>query len=364
MDDESAFMWRALKLAARGRGYVEPNPMVGCVLVRGGQIIAEGWHRRFGGPHAEVEALRRCDDARGATAYVSLEPCCFFGKTPPCTEALIEAGVRKVVVAMRDPHPRVRGRGLRRLRTAGIQVQVGLLASEARRLNAPYCKLLVRGRPWVTLKWAQSLDGKIATRTGDSQWISDERCRRDAHALRGRVDAVLVGIGTVLHDDPLLTCRLVKPRRIATRVVLDSRLRTPVAARIVRTASDVPTWIFCTPRAPARRRTTLERLGCRVITVPDGPGGVDLQAVLDELGRAGMTHLMVEGGGRVLGSFYDQRLFDELHCYLAPVLIGGHEAIGPLNGLGADPVHAAMRLESLRVRKLGHGWQLAGRART
>ena len=202
-----------MALAVRGQGAVEPNPMVGCVLVRGGRVVGEGWHKRFGGPHAEVEALRAAGRAaRGATAYVSLEPCCHFGKTPPCTDALIAAGVSRVVAAMRDPFPKVRGRGRRLLEAAGIKVGMGLCEAEAMRLNAPYLKRQRTGRPWVILKWAQSVDGRIATRTGDSKWISSEDSRAQAHDLRGRVDAVIVGVGTVRADDPLLTCRHGRPR--------------------------------------------------------------------------------------------------------------------------------------------------------
>lgn len=354
--DEAGFMRRALRLAARGRGRVEPNPMVGCVLVRGGRIIAEGYHRRFGGPHAEVEALRRCDNPRGCTAYVTLEPCCFHGKTPPCTEALIAAGVRRVVAAMTDPHPRVRGRGLRRLRQAGIETRVGLLEDQARQLNAAYLKLLRQRRPWVILKWAQSLDGKIATRTGDSKWISDEACRRHAHRTRGFVDAILVGVGTVLADDPLLTCRLARPRRVATRIVLDSHLRTPARSQLVRTARQIPTWIACSNRAPARRAAALERAGCRIVRLPRGRGGLDLARLLDVLGEAAMTRLLVEGGGRVLGSFFDAGLFDELHVYIAPRLIGGAAAPGPLEGRGVPDVRSALRVASQKTSRIGDGW--------
>ncbi len=354
--EEAGFMRRALRLAARGLGRVEPNPMVGCILVRGGRILAEGYHRRFGGPHAEVEALRRCPDPRGCTAYVTLEPCCFHGKTPPCTEALIAAGVRRVVAAMPDPHPRVRGRGLRRLREAGIATTVGLLEDEARRLNAAYLKLLRHRRPWVILKWAQSLDGRIATRSGDSKWITDEACRRHAHRTRAIVDAILIGVGTVRTDDPQLTCRLARPRRVATRIVLDSHLRTPIRARLVRSSRQIPTWIVCSTQAPDARAATLERAGCRIVRLPRRRRGLDLERLLDLLGRESMTRLLVEGGGRVLGSFFDADLYDELHVYVAPRLIGGREAPGPLEGCGVRRVADAAGLPEPRVRRLGSGW--------
>jgi diaminohydroxyphosphoribosylaminopyrimidine deaminase/5-amino-6-(5-phosphoribosylamino)uracil reductase len=304
--DDERWMSQALALAARGQGYVEPNPMVGCVIVRSGRLLGAGYHRRYGGPHAEIEALRQCHRSpRGATVYVSLEPCCHFGKTPPCTEALIAAAVARVVAPLKDANELVAGKGFAALRKAGIQVDVGLLAERAAELNTPFFKLIRQHRPWVILKWAQSLDGKIATRTGESKWITDEACRTHAHRTRGRVDAVLVGIGTVLRDDPLLTCRLARPRRIAARVVLDSELRTPLRSRLVQTARQVPTWIFHGREAPSRRMRALERGGCQLQVVPSTARGLSLPAVLDALGRRPMTNVLVEGGGRVLGSFFD-----------------------------------------------------------
>ena len=266
---------------------------------------------------------------------------------------------------MTDPHPRVRGRGLRRLRQAGIETEAGLLEAEARRLNAAYLKLIRRRQPWVILKWAQSLDGRIATRRGDSKWITDEACRRHAHRTRAIVDAIIVGVGTVLADDPLLTCRLVRPRRAATRIVLDSHLRTPVKARIVRTARQVPTWIVCSNRAPATRAAALERAGCKIVRLAGRAGRPDLSRLLALLGECAMTRVLVEGGGRVLGSFFDAGLFDEVHAYVAPRLIGGTEAPGPLEGRGVARVRDAAELSVQRVARLGRGWVIlstAGRA--
>jgi diaminohydroxyphosphoribosylaminopyrimidine deaminase/5-amino-6-(5-phosphoribosylamino)uracil reductase len=364
---DERFMRRALALAARGAGRVEPNPMVGCVLVRGGRVIGEGWHRRFGGPHAEVHALRSATaDPRGCTAYVTLEPCDHFGQTPPCTAALIAAGVGRVVVAIRDPNPRVHGRGLAALRKHGIAVREGLLAAEATALAAPFLKLVRTGRPWVTLKWGQSLDGKLATRGGDAQWITDEVQRRHANRERGRFDAILVGVTTVLMDDPSLTCRSGRPQRVATRVVLDSTLRTPLTAKLVRTAKRTPTWIFGARGAAQRRRARLESAGCRVETVPSRPArgaGLDLDAVLRALGSARMTNVLVEGGGRLLGAFQDARLADELHVYVAPLLIGGRDAVGALHGLGPEMLSGAWR-PRFETRRLGAGWLLRARLTT
>ncbi len=332
-----SFMRRALTLAARGRGFVEPNPMVGCVIVRRERIVGEGYHRRFGGPHAEVHALRDAGPAaRGATCYVTLEPCCHFGKTPPCTDALIAAGVTQVIVAMRDPFPKVRGKGFSQLKEAGIRVSVGLLQDEALRLNAPYLKLQKQGRPWVILKWAQSLDGKIATRTGDSKWISGEESRAEAHHIRGQVDAVIVGANTVVCDDPQLTCRHGRPARVAARVVIDPKLRIPLRSRLVRTARACPVLVATDRKLVAGRRAkALAQAGVELIGLKrDRAGDLDLGALLGEFGRCGMTNVMVEGGGRTLGAFYDAGLADEAVVFVAPRFIGGRDAVSPLSGLG------------------------------
>lgn len=355
-EDES-YLRRALKLAMRGQGRVEPNPMVGCVIVKSGRVLGEGYHRRFGGPHAEIEALRRCRRSpRGATVYVTLEPCCHFGETPPCTHALLAAGVARLVVPVKDPNPLVAGRGLAALRKAGVRVDVGLLAAEATELNAPFFKLVRAHRPWVILKWAQSLDGKIATHAGDSKWISDEACRAHAHRVRGRLDAILVGIGTVLRDDPQLTCRVGRPKRIAVRAVVDSALRTPVQSQLVRTAAEMPAWIFHARTAPARRARALAKAGCRLFAVPSTPSGLSLPAVLDVLGAHQMTNVLVEGGGKLLGTFFDERLADEFHVYIAPTLIGGARAPGPLQGRGARSVSAALALgPNCSLTRVGRG---------
>ncbi|MEW6199620.1 MAG: bifunctional diaminohydroxyphosphoribosylaminopyrimidine deaminase/5-amino-6-(5-phosphoribosylamino)uracil reductase RibD [Planctomycetota bacterium] len=361
--DDERHLRRALRRAERGRGRVEPNPVVGCVIVKRGRVIGEGFHRRYGGPHAEIEALRHCRESpRGATVYVTLEPCCHQGQTPPCTDALIAAGVGRVVAPLRDPNPLVGGGGFAVLRRAGVRVDVGPLAAEAAELNAPFFKLVRQRRPWVILKWAQSLDGKIATRTGDSKWISDAACRAHAHRVRGRMDAIVVGVGTVLTDDPLLTCRVGRPRRVATRIILDTRLRTPLRAQLVRTARRVPTWVFCGPEAPRRRVHALERAGCVVRPVRRTRRGVSLAAVLNEVGAARMTNVLVEGGATLLGRFFDEALADECHIYVAPRLIGGADAPGPLGGRGVERVADAVALPpASRLRHLGDGYFLDAR---
>jgi diaminohydroxyphosphoribosylaminopyrimidine deaminase/5-amino-6-(5-phosphoribosylamino)uracil reductase len=348
MSDET-WMRRALELAARGRGAVEPNPMVGAAVVRDGRCAGEGWHQRHGGPHAEVSALAAAgEQARGATLYVTLEPCCHHGKTPPCTDAILKAGVARVVAAMSDPFPRVSGRGADLLRQAGVAVEVGLCEAEARRLNAPYLKLLAAGKPWVIAKWAMTLDGKIATRTGDSKWISGEASRRVVHELRGRVDAVVVGVGTVLADDPALTARPPGPR-VAARVVLDSRLRTPAESQLARTAREVPVLLVTSGRAPQEKREAFARLGCEVLLPGDEGGRPSLPRLLEEMGRRRWTNVLVEGGGEVLGGFLDAGAIDEVHVFIAPRLVGGEQARSPILGRGVERIAEALALREVEV---------------
>jgi diaminohydroxyphosphoribosylaminopyrimidine deaminase / 5-amino-6-(5-phosphoribosylamino)uracil reductase len=349
MTDRDAFwMRRALAEAERGRGAVEPNPMVGAVVVRDGEMVGFGHHARFGGPHAEVEALAVAGErARGATLFVTLEPCCHVGKTPPCTEAVLAAGVARVVAAMADPFPRVAGGGLAILRDAGLAVEVGLEADAARRLNAPYLKRLATGLPYVIAKWAMTLDGKTAAASGDSRWISGPRSRALVHELRGRMDAILVGIGTALADDPELTARPPGPR-CAARVVLDGAARLPLDGRLARTARDVPVWVAVTDRAPADRREALAATGCEVLAMP-GSGPVPIIPLLKELGRRGVTNLLVEGGGRTLGSFLDAGQVDAVDVFLAPTLEGGEPAFTPARGTGHPRMADALRLERSEV---------------
>lgn len=354
--EDERFMRRALAIARRAEGRVEPNPMVGCVLVKRGRIVGEGYHRFFGGPHAEVNAIASAGSAaKGATAYVTLEPCCHHGKTPPCTEALIRSGVGSVIAAMKDPNPLVAGKGLRRLRAAGFTTRVGLLEREAELLAAPFVTRQTEKRPYIILKWAQSLDGKIATRTGDSKWITSLASRRESHRLRARVDAIVLGVQTVIADDPDLTARHASPRRIATRVILDSRLRTPLTARLVLTASVTSTLIVTSPAGIRRksRAAALKAAGCEVIAIKATQSGISLPALARELHRRTMTNVMVEGGGRTLGSFFDSGLGDEAMIFVAPLLIGGAEAPGPLSGLGPKNMTDLAALEVVSVRRLG-----------
>lgn len=353
------YMNLALDLARRGQGFVEPNPMVGCVIVRQGRIVGQGYHQRFGGPHAEPNALRDAGRwARGATAYVTLEPCGHHGKTPPCTDALIAAGIARIVAAMKDPNPLVGGKGFRRLRAAGIRTDCGLRRWEAEALNAPFITFHTLNRPYIILKWAQSLDGKIATRTGDSKWITSRESRAAAHALRARVDAIVVGVGTILADDPELTARLARPRRKAVRIVLDPRLRTPVAANVVRTARETPTLIVTAlPKRPSPAHTAtrkkLQHAGCEILDSPPGSGGFDLAELLTELRRREMTNVMVEGGGKTLGAFLTAGLADEAQVFVSSRLIGGEQAPGPLRQLGPARMSDLPRTSEVSIWETG-----------
>lgn len=322
-------MRRALDLAQRGLGHVEPNPAVGAVVAAAGRIVGEGWHARFGGPHAEVGALAEAGPAaRGATLYVTLEPCCHHGKTPPCTDAIIAAGVGRVVVAAGDPHPAVAGGGLARLRAAGIAVEVGLLGAEARRLTAPFRKLVATGRPWVIAKWATSLDGRLAGPPGADRWLSSEASRRLVHALRGRVDAIVVGIGTALADDPLLTVRpdgaapADEPPRRPLRVVLDRAARLPPTSRLVQTAGEVPVLVAVGPDAPADRVAALRAAGCDVFVSTAATRADRFDALLLELGARRLTNVLVEGGAAVLDECFRAGAVDEAWVFVAPAVLG------------------------------------------
>ncbi|HMF20040.1 MAG TPA: bifunctional diaminohydroxyphosphoribosylaminopyrimidine deaminase/5-amino-6-(5-phosphoribosylamino)uracil reductase RibD [Gemmataceae bacterium] len=362
MADDAQMMQRALLLAERGRGYVEPNPLAGAVVVRQQTVVGEGWHQRFGEAHAEVHALARAGEAaRGATLYVTLEPCCHHGKTPPCTEAIIKAGISRVVAAMEDPFPEVAGKGAERLRAAGIQVDMGIGEADARQLNAPYLKLLTAGKPYVHAKWAMTLDGKIATRTGDSKWISSEPARRLVHELRGRMDGIVVGIGTALADNPLLTARPPGPRT-PCRIVLDSQGRLPPNFYLATTARQTPTLVVTADPPPLFHAEHLTSAGCQILSIPGSGGRPSVNALLSELGRRRWTNILVEGGSEVLGSFFDAGAIDEVHVFLSPRLVGGAEAKTPIAGRGVAHIADALSLSQWDVDQIDgdlllHGWR-------
>jgi diaminohydroxyphosphoribosylaminopyrimidine deaminase/5-amino-6-(5-phosphoribosylamino)uracil reductase len=318
---DHGFMARALQLARRGLFSTAPNPRVGCVLVRDGRVIAEGWHEKAGLPHAEAAAIAALatagGNARGATAYVTLEPCSHFGRTPPCADALIAAGVSRVVAAMQDPNPLVAGQGLAKLAAAGVAVESGLLAAEAQELNIGFVSRMTRGRPWLRLKVAASLDGKTALNNGVSQWITGADARRDAHAWRARSCAVLTGIGTVKDDNPRLTVREVETTRQPLRVVIDSRLETPADAAVLEGGK-----VLIAAAADGERGDALRARGAEIVLLPNAQGKVDLHALLRELGRRGVNEVLAEAGTRLNGSLLREDCVDELLIYQAPILIG------------------------------------------
>jgi diaminohydroxyphosphoribosylaminopyrimidine deaminase/5-amino-6-(5-phosphoribosylamino)uracil reductase len=356
------FMKMALRLAAKGSGLVSPNPMVGAVVVQEGEVVGRGWHRRYGEPHAEVMALKAAGDlARGATLYVTLEPCNHHGQTPPCTEAILAAGVARVVAATPDPNRKVSGGGAAFLKTQGLQVEMGLLEAAARRLNEAWFTWVETDRPFVIAKAACSLDGKIATRTGDSQWLTGPAARALGHKLRHECDAILVGVGTVLADDPQLTARLPRRRtKDPIRIVLDSRLRLPLTARLLHLKSQAPTLIATTSAAPPKKIQEIEALGVSVLVMSADRGRVGLESLMAELGCRQVQSLLLEGGAEILGTFFDQNLVDKFYFFYAPKFLGSHKALGVLGGVGVDRLAKAHQARDLTLGRLGPDLLVSG----
>ena len=393
--NDERWMARAVELAKRGEGFVEPNPMVGCVIVakhepgNTTEVVGEGWHHAFGGPHAEVEAIRAARQSGkstvGATAYVTLEPCCHFGKTPPCTLAIIEAGIKRVVIAMRDPFGKVDGGGITQLREQGIEVVVGCLEAEARELNSPYLTRIEKQRPWVIAKWAMTLDGKIASRTGASYWVSSDASRDVVQRLRARSDAIMVGSRTAAIDDPQLTVRLPNenserlqmPHRMPLRVVFDSAASLPVTSRLAQTARDVGVLIAVDsvllkcdmPECHASEHNTstrknAERLaecGCEILSLCGTDYRERMCALLCHLAERGVTNLLVEGGGTLLGLLFDLALIDEVHVFIAPKLVGGSGAATPIGGIGLANMTEAIPLQRPIIELVGTDMYCHGR---
>ena len=368
----NAVMSYAVELASRGLGRVEPNPAVGAVLVDEHlNLLADGYHEKFGGPHAEVNALSdfatRVEDAgfrqellAGATLFVTLEPCCHHGKTPPCSEALLKAGIRRVSVGMRDPSPHVDGGGIEQLQKAGVDVSIGVGEELVRQLNAPFLKRLSQGLPWVHAKWAMTLDGKIATRTGKSKWISGEASRQRVHLLRGRMDAIIVGVGTARADDPLLTVRVPGPRT-PVRVVVDSAASLSLQSRLVKTLDEAPVLLAVSRNAPKERIERLRDAGVDVMVVESAEPKVDLRQLLEELGRRSMTNVLNEGGGQLLGAAFDDGLIDETHIFVAPKFAGGADAVTPVAGIGVEVIPEACQLITQTVEQVGDDIYIHGR---
>jgi diaminohydroxyphosphoribosylaminopyrimidine deaminase/5-amino-6-(5-phosphoribosylamino)uracil reductase len=362
---------RAIELARNGAGAVRPNPVVGAVIARDGQVLGEGWHREYGGAHAEVNAIEACgmEDLGGATLYVSLEPCCHEGKTPPCTEAILQAGIRRVVVASDDPTEKASGRGLGILRDEGVEVVLagGELASSARLLNQAFRKHARVGRPWVLFKSAMTLDGKVATRTGDSQWISGEDSRGVGHRWRAAVDAIVVGIGTALADDPQLTARPdglpAQPGEQPRRVVFDSLARVPLGSQLVAAAAEIPLTVIVS-RAAARADTdALEAAGVQVLVATGENEPARVRSGLDQLGALGVASALLEGGPHLAGAFLDAGEIDEIRLFLAPLLLGGSAARDPLEGQGVERISEALRALTMDCESVGEDLLISARLR-
>ncbi|MDD5448019.1 MAG: bifunctional diaminohydroxyphosphoribosylaminopyrimidine deaminase/5-amino-6-(5-phosphoribosylamino)uracil reductase RibD [Actinomycetota bacterium] len=351
-NEEERFMLRAIRLAEGGRGFVSPNPLVGAVVVSDGDILGEGCHQYLGGDHAEVIALRNAGGgARGATLYVTLEPCSHQGRTPPCVDRIIRNGIGKVVMAMVDPNPLVNGFGKRKLEENGVETVIGPYGELVRRQNESYVKFMSEGMPFVTLKMALSIDGKSATRTGDSRWITSKESRRDAHRLRLQSDAIMVGIGTVLSDDPKLTARFGHTGKQPLRVIVDSMARTPVKSKLV-SDKKARTIIATTEGAPDFRKEALRKSGVEVVTAGEGPR-VDLRVLLDLLAKRGVTSLVVEGGAELAHSIWAEGLADKLVLYISPKVIGGREAPGCIGGMGIERIAESGRVKIEEIYLLG-----------
>ncbi len=370
-DVDSTHLARAIELAERGRGVVKPNPVVGAVIARDGEVLGEGWHERYGGAHAEVNAIEACGltELGEATLYVSLEPCCHEGKTPPCTDAILQAGIRRVVVASDDPSEKAAGRGLGILRDEGVEIVIadGELAARARLLNQAFRKHARVGRPWVLFKSAMTLDGKVATRTGDSKWISGEESRELAHRWRAEVDAVVVGIGTALADDPQLTARPeglpADPELQPRRVVFDALARLPTASRLVAAAAEMPLTVVVSRAAAHADTETLEIAGAQVLVATGENEPARVRSALEQLGSMGVSSVLLEGGPHLAGAFLDAGEIDEIRLFLAPLLLGGSAARDPLEGEGVGQISDALRALTFDCESVGEDLLISARLR-
>ena len=344
-------MARALALARKGAGRVSPNPMVGCVIVKDGQVIGEGWHQKCGSLHAERNAFAACtQDPAGATLYVTLEPCCHWGRTPPCTDAILEHKIARVVVGCLDPNPLVAGKGVELLRAHGVEVTTGVLEGECKACNAVFFHYIQTKTPFVVLKYAMTLDGKIAACTGHSRWVTGETARAHVHQTRNWLSAILVGVGTVLADDPPLTCRM-EGGRNPVRIVCDSHLRTPLTSQLIRTAKEVPTLLAAVERGETAEE--LEAAGVEILLCKEKEGKVDLADLMAKLGARGIDSVLLEGGGELAFSALEAGVVHKVQAYIAPKLVGGRTAKTPLGGAGFPTMDRAVRLEHLTLTRLG-----------
>ena len=346
------YMLRAIELAKKGRGWVNPNPMVGAVIVKEGRIIGEGYHTRYRSLHAEREAFASLkESALGATIYVTLEPCCHHGNQPPCTDAILEHGIARVVIGSRDPNPLVAGKGAAILREKGILVEEDFMREECDELNTIFFHYITRKKPYVTIKYAMSLDGKIACKTGASRWITGEAARSHVHELRGRYNAIMAGIGTVLADDPMLNCRIEGGHQ-PIRIVADSQLRIPLDSQLCKSADTYPLIIACACASPEKKKA-LEKLGCEVLILPGEDGKTDLRALIGVLGERKVDSLLIEGGGRLHEAALRAGIVNHVCAYIAPKLLGGADALSPVEGLGVELPDEGAQLDNLKIRQLG-----------
>lgn len=355
--NEETYMQLAIELAKKGCGRTAPNPMVGAVIVKEGRIIGQGWHEQYGQPHAERNALANCmESPKGATMYVTLEPCCHYGKQPPCTDAIIEAGIRHVVVGSNDPNPLVHGGGIKKLREHGILVTEGVCKEQCDQLNEVFFHYIRTGKPFVVMKYAMTMDGKIAAYTGLSQWITGDEARAHVHQQRNRYSAIMAGVGTVLSDDPLLTCRM-EGGRNPIRIICDSKLRTPLSSRIVQTAKEVPT-ILATCCTEESRHRSYQEAGCRTLQVKEKDGRIDLQELMERLGAERIDSILLEGGAELNWSALQEGVVQKVQAYIAPKLFGGQTAKSPIAGQGVAAPKEAVRLKNTAFTRLGDDFLL------
>ncbi len=346
-------MRRALELAGKGTGFTSPNPLVGAVIVKNGRIIGQGYHKAYGEDHAEIDALEHAaEDVEGASMYVTLEPCSHHGNTPPCTQAIIQSGIVRVVISMVDPNPLVSGSGIAALRSQGIEVITGICEAESRKLNEMFVKFITTGLPLCIMKTAMTLDGKIAAYTGDSRWITNQSSRSRVHALRHHISAILVGVNTVITDDPLLTARTSGYSRNPVRVIADSTGRTPLNSRILTTADQVPTLIAVTQKASSERKLAFEAAGAEVLNLPSRNGRISLQSLVTELGKRKLDSLLIEGGSELCFSALEEGVVDKIQCYIAPKLIGGSTAKTPIGGRGFPLLQQAVAVRDMQVHRI------------
>ena len=359
-DADEKYMALALELAEKGRGNVEPNPMVGAVLVKDGGIVGRGYHQVFGGAHAEINAIKEGGtNCRGAALYISMEPCAHYGKTAPCVDAIIKAGIKKVVTAVFDPNPITSGKGIQKLKGAGIEVVMGVMETQARRLNAPFFKLMQQGLPYITVKWAMSVDGKIATRTGESKWITSEESRKYVHKIRGQMDGILVGINTVVRDNPLLTCRI-EGGQNPKRIVVDSNAVLPINSRLLSTINEGEIIVAVSKNAQRIRIEKLEQMGCKIVQTEDINDRVDLHELFRRLGEMELTNILVEGGSRVITSVIEDRLADRVMVFVAPIIIGGAGAKSPVLGTGINKISEAAEIDEIEIKRFSNDIVIEG----